>query len=125
MSSPGIGPAREHVPPAQRDPDRFARTVGTLTEGALRFPAPFDLAASAALADNPLTGTTAERLFEAVRAHLSRRFHIQVHEVIGDAPEPWRREVVDCVCDPAVAVALLLTVAAELHPDPAEEHIHG
>ncbi len=110
MPGPGIGPRAESLPGVDQVDQRFAATIGALTEGAYRFPRPFDLATSAALADNDLSGPPAESMFGAVRARTPARYHIAVTEVAG----AQRRVVVDVVLDQQVAAALLGDVADQL-----------
>lgn len=113
MPSPRIGPQREQAAEVQVDPVAFAAVIGDLCEGSSRFPVPFDLRSSVALADNEVDGDVAEALFTASRGHVRRKFHIQVHEVI-DEPDGPRREVVDSVATKSTAIALLLDLISDL-----------
>ncbi len=121
MSASSTGPAHEQsLPPQRTEPDPFSAAIGALTEGAACFPVPFDLATSAALRENDMTGDTAVGVFAAARSATARQFHIRIHEVIPGQPTPLWREVVDCVLDQGVAAALLDAVAAELDENQGE-----
>lgn len=89
--------------------------MGSLCEGGALFPPPFDLQSSAALADNEVDGTVAVELFQAVRSHTRRRFHLQITEVV-EAPDGQitSREVVNTTLGKDSAVALLADTAADL-----------
>lgn len=94
-----VGPRPEQLAPAHRAaPETFQRAVGSLTDGALMFPAPFDLVTAAALAGNDIDGEDAVTVAEAVRGSVDVRYHVQITQVVDDQPD-LRREVIDAVVD--------------------------
>lgn len=73
----------------------FMAAVAVLAEGELTFPAPFDLAASAALGDNVDVGSIAERLFE-VSVQRDCRYRVSIHELAPtDRPDAVSRPLLD------------------------------
>lgn len=95
----------------------FHRAVAALAEGELSFPPPFDLAASAALADNEHTGETAAALFEFIQKMTEIRYHVIVEAIVDDpvpGGAPMRREIVNCQVPAAIVAGLLIDVLGSL-----------
>lgn len=83
---------------------RFTQAVASLALGGLTFPAPFDLATSAALASNIDVGSIAERLFEAT-ATRDTGYRVAIYET---APGVADRAVIETsVPSTPVLIALL------------------
>lgn len=98
----------------------FATAIGSLTDGALLFPPPFDLASSAALARNATDGSDAVTQFPLNRTGTQYRILIVEEPVDGTTGiEP--RDIINCtVQDRHAAAALLGTLAEELMLDEDE-----
>lgn len=97
--SNSVGPASEQLAPAQREsPEKFLNAVGTIADGALVFPVPFDLASAAALAGNDIAGEDAVCAASAAHTGTTIRYHVQISQVV-DGQSDLRREVVDAVVD--------------------------
>ena len=111
----GLGPSIERLTPVQRiDDSVFAHAVSPLAEGALRFRPPFDLASSAALGQNTLTGRLALASFGLARMQRAGTYRLRLDEVLG----PEQREVVDVVMPSSGAlVDLLHGLLNEWFPD--------
>jgi len=111
-----VGPTSEQLTPAQRtEPETFQRAVGPLTDGALVFPAPFDLVTAAVLAGNDIDGEDAVDVADAIREGTGVRYHVQITQVVEDQPA-MRREVVDAVVDPDRLCPLLRDVIHNVAP---------
>lgn len=93
----------------------FMAAVAVLAEGELTFPAPFDLASSAALGDNVDEGGIAERLFD-VSVRRECRYRVSIHELgPGDRPDAPSRPVLDTtVSNSQLLVHLLDDLSSEL-----------
>lgn len=86
---------------------RFARTVLSLAEGELTFPAPFDLATSGALASNVDADELALKL-AAVTAQRDTSYEVKITAVVPNGDQSLRREVIDTVvCSTELLIALL------------------
>jgi hypothetical protein len=73
----------------------FMAAVAVLAEGELTFPAPFDLATSAALSDNVDEGLIAQRLFD-VSVERECRYRVSIHELApSDRPDAPSRALLD------------------------------
>lgn len=93
--------------------DQFMTVVAHLTRGALTFPAPFDLASSAALAKNDDTGALAARMFEATAAR-DCGYEVTITALTPDTDE-LRREIINTtVAGTALLFALLEGLMDEL-----------
>lgn len=93
--------------------------MGSLAEGALIFPEPFDLLTSAALARNGARRREAEVLFAATRAGMVPHYRVSVTEELAGSAET--REVVNCVLtDRKVVAAMLMDLAEQLLEDEQE-----
>lgn len=108
------------MPPAQRtgNHDRFERAVGSLGNGSLLLPPPFDVTTSAALAANRSKGEEAVRSFATTRAGMRRSFRMQIHEVVEGSDDIAPREIVSTV---QARLADLLEIAEALCMEQAEE----
>lgn len=86
----------------------FMGVVTSVTDGDLTFPAPYDLATSAALASNIDTGGLAEKLFD-VTADRDCRYEVTVTALspVGAEP-PMRREIINTVAQSTQAMIALL-----------------
>lgn len=85
----------------------FASAISDLADGNLMFPAPFDLASSAALAANVDSGEIAEKLF-AVTAQRDTGYRVVIY---ATAPGVEDREVVNTT---VTSTGLLLVLLDEL-----------
>jgi hypothetical protein len=97
----------------------FDRAVAALAEGELAFPAPFDLATSAALADNTgkYGGEAAIALFHFLREYAHVRYQVVLEAVVDDpkpGAAPMRREIVNCEVPAAMVAGLLIDVIDQL-----------
>ncbi len=102
---------RKDAEPASSDSgdlDRaFLEAVASVARGELTFPAPFDLATSAALSSNLDSGSLAERLFE-VTALRDCRYEVSITALAPEGSEPLRREILNTTAaSTGVLVALL------------------
>lgn len=94
--------------------DQFMTIVAGLSQGDLIFPAPFDLATSAALAENTDVGIIAERLF-AVSAARDCRYEVTIAALNRDGADPMRREILNTtVASTRLLFALLEALMDEL-----------
>lgn len=117
MASPMRDDQPEQGQSSPHSEDVFDTTVGSLTEGAMCFPVPFDLASSVALARNAISGDDAVDQFHLNRQEPVSYRLLVVEQVIGDPSVPGR-EVLNCVVqDRRAAAALLGTLAEELMDD--------
>ena len=102
-----FGPDRETLAPAQRaSAQQFRKAVGSLADGGVVFPAPFDLGTAAGLADNDADDTDAVDICTAVAAETAIRYHVQITQVVDDRPD-LRRQIIDTVTDPQYLRPLL------------------
>jgi hypothetical protein len=92
MRDPEVGPAMEHVP-GQRPSEQFDQVIGSLADGALVFPPPFDLATTVALGGNASRDTAAVAAFGAARDRICTQVRIRLDEV--DPDTATHREILD------------------------------
>lgn len=85
---------------------RFHEVTGVLARGELTFPAPFDLATSAALASNDDTGAIADRLFEITAQRLTK-YRVLITELADGVDD---REVINTT---VTGQHLLITLLGE------------
>ncbi len=101
-----------------RDEDlaaRFASAVASLAEGELTFGRPFDLASSAALADNIDSGPHAQGLFD-VTALRDLVYDIEIRARSLDHPHVQPREVLRTqIGSTPLLISLLEDLIEELH----------
>lgn len=88
---------------------RFNTVIATLAEGGLTFPAPYDLATSAALAVNVDVGAIALALFQVTAAR-DTGYRVEIYETAPGVPE---REVVNTTVDGTRLLIALLDGLAE------------
>ncbi len=95
---------------------RFEEVVAALTEGALTFPAPFDLSSSAALAANTDAGRIAQELFRVTAAR-DVAYEVMITAVpLGDE-QVGQREVLNTrAATKRQLIVLLETLLDELDP---------
>jgi hypothetical protein len=112
-----LGPAAERCLPHVSD-DAFDAVIGALAEGALLYPAPFDPASSAVLAD--IQGPVGPRAwdFEGLRATVPTAYDIRITAVAGTQ----RRDVVRTQV-PVIEqlLALVRALIAEHHTQEASK----
>lgn len=112
VGSPRHERARTGEPVLSESQEQFAEAIGSLTQGELTFPAPFDLVSSWALARNANEGDAALESFARDTNSGSRRFQIRIHALSG---EDSRREIIDTVVTgPRVAAQLLAGLAIDM-----------
>lgn len=97
----------------------FQDVISALAEGALTFPAPFDLPSSAALAANADTGVIAQELFRVTAARDCAYEVLIVAVPQGDEPVGERGVLDTKVTSKRQLINLLETLLEEL--DPQEE----
>jgi hypothetical protein len=98
-------------------PEDFVAAVVPLADGELTFPAPFDLASSAALALNTDVGDIAQRLFEVTAAR-ETEFEVIIRAKSASQPDLPAREVIDTtVSGTRLLITLLESLIAEIDPD--------
>ncbi len=103
----------------------FASVVGSLNGGELMFPAPFDLASSAALGLNSDDGDRALGLFDGTASTRRLGFRLRVDQVVLDHPDGPGREVIDIVVtDVHQAKALIGMLAQEVSISPTRLMLH-
>lgn len=106
-----VGPAQERLTVDHASSEQFNRAVGSLADGALIFPAPFDLATAAGLAANDIDGADAVDVEAATRGEIGLHYHVQITQIVDGRPD-LRRPVVDTtVADPRLLRSLLGDVA--------------
>lgn len=98
----------------------FTSTISSLSQGGLTFPPPFDLAASAALADNIDTGEIAQRLFEVTHQR-DTAYTISIAAVSSQHPDlPGRPVLETTVASRQLLIVLLEGLLDELTDVPLE-----
>lgn len=94
--------------------DQFMTIVSGLSRGDLTFPAPFDLATSAALAKNIDVGRLAEQLFDVTAAR-DCGYEVTISALNHDDGDPMRREIINTtVASTGLLVVLLDGLLDEL-----------
>ncbi len=107
---------RKDAEPASSDSGdlkkKFLEAVASVARGDLTFPAPFDLATSAALGSNLDEGMLAERLFE-VTAVRDCRYEVTITALAPEGAEPMRREILNTVAPSSGVLTTLLDCLLE------------
>lgn len=116
-----IGTAGDGQQPEHREQSSdFVRVVGALTDGALTFDAPFDLASSVALAHNTRQGPDAMTHFDLNRDGVC--YDILIVEKPTDSNSGIQpREIINCTVANRYAAAALLGSLAEEFIDDTDE----
>lgn len=101
--------------------EKFHVVVSALSEGALTFPAPFDLSSSAALAANTDEGRIAQELFR-VTAERDCAYEVLIRAVPQGEEKVGEREVLATkVTSKRQLIVLLETLLDELDPQESED----
>lgn len=103
----------------------FVEAIAPLADGNLTYSSPFDLSASAALADNVDSGSVAEKLFD-VTALRRCGYQVTIAEIAPGHPELPRREVLNTQVESLHALTVILEdLLDELHAHHGKDPYDG